>query len=66
MHGAWHPILFNEDGDGTIGYEFNVTRVCSTEEPIRIRFYIKIVRMLKKRGKGNGAEAKHVRKYFCT
>jgi len=25
MHGTWHPIPFNEDGNGMVGYKFGVT-----------------------------------------
>jgi hypothetical protein len=38
MHGAWHPIPFDEHGDGMVGYKFDVTWVCSAKEPIRIKF----------------------------
>jgi hypothetical protein len=38
MHGAWHPIPFDEDGHGMASYEFNITWVCFAKEPIKIRF----------------------------
>lgn len=38
MHGTWHPIPFNKDGDGMVNYEFDITWICFVEKPIRIRF----------------------------
>lgn len=38
MHGTWHPIPFDKDGNGMVNYEFDITWICSIEKPIRIRF----------------------------
>jgi hypothetical protein len=66
MHGAWHPIPFNEDGHGMVGYEFNVTWVCFAKEPIRIKFYEENRSNLEKEREREWVEAKYVRHYFCT
>jgi hypothetical protein len=55
MHGTWHPIPFNEDGNGMVGYKFGVTWICSTKEPIKIRFCKKKpFESWKGEGKGTG------------
>ncbi len=66
MLGAWHTIPFNEDGDNMVGYKFDVTRICSIEEPIRIRFCKKNHLNLEKERERQRAEAKHVEHYLCA